>query len=873
MRKLFLLLLVLLGYTNLFSQEFMMQGWYWDYPKTANGAEWSDTLNTKAISLGEAGFTQLWLPPLSRASFGSNSNGYDPQDLYDLGEFGLGPTGFASRMQVDALITSLGNNGIAAIADVVYNHRDGGKPEDNPAVEGWIENFDCTKVNNGDNAFPSDRYRNYLPLGGTSGNGAGTYYFKIASASKHPNYYGKTYNFYVETNTTGFQNLANLVEIEGNGGGDCGQGNNTVPLGVDMQATIDDVGACGGFCGIDEFAVTINLSDINLAGDTLWIYMTNSNGDYSDHYISGIWNGSLGANVQDQIRYQTYTDFTAMPSGQGGMNWENFKPNGNPTQLNGDWDWLWFFYDYDQNVLNTQTTLFDWTEWLFNDVKIKGLRMDAVKHFNPQFVSRLLNNLDAKNIPSAMNVGEFYDGNSTVLKAWIDDVKGGMNASTLANYDIRLFDFALRNSLKDACDAFGYDARNVFNAGMVNEAGASSREVVTFVNNHDFRDAGQAVQNDPMLAYAYTLTNNQVGLPCVYYPDYFGTAIPNSPEEELGSQINELMRIHADHIVGSSTVDYLNAFGSTYNANFITGFESTTLLYQLSDNAMGSEVIVAINFAGESLKLEHEINMSSFLAGDTLRELTSNSNSPELIINGNRIQLNLPARSYAVWVKSNDYSCNAPTIIHVNQLATGNNSGEDWDNAYPNLQSALNKAKICSGVEEIWVAEGTFFPTTFDNRDYSFSLPANVSIYGGFPVSGNPEFTDRNAQDFPSILSGDIELIGDRLDNVFHVVKIDSNVSSSILDGFFIEFGNADGIELSEQIGGGIYALGNCNFKDIVLSNCFASMDAPCVFSSGGSANLSMEDCTFIFPSGTVNPLKNENGANIRILGNCIIKE
>lgn len=80
-----------------------MQGWYWDYPKTTDGYLWADTIKNKAMELKNDGFTYGWLPPLSRASFGDSINGYDPQDLYDLGEYGLGPTGFGSRTNVDAL--------------------------------------------------------------------------------------------------------------------------------------------------------------------------------------------------------------------------------------------------------------------------------------------------------------------------------------------------------------------------------------------------------------------------------------------------------------------------------------------------------------------------------------------------------------------------------------------------------------------------------------------------------------------------------------------------------------------------------------------------------------------------------------------------
>ena len=64
-----------------YSQDVLMQGWYWDYPKTIDGNNWADTITSKATDLGDAGITHLWLPPLSRASFGSGSNGYDPKDL------------------------------------------------------------------------------------------------------------------------------------------------------------------------------------------------------------------------------------------------------------------------------------------------------------------------------------------------------------------------------------------------------------------------------------------------------------------------------------------------------------------------------------------------------------------------------------------------------------------------------------------------------------------------------------------------------------------------------------------------------------------------------------------------------------------------
>ena len=78
---------------------------------------------------------------------------------------------FWNQAQVDNLIASIQANGMKAVADVVYNHRDGGNAETNTAVEGWIENYNCTKRESGNSPFPSDRYRIILPLGGSIRNG------------------------------------------------------------------------------------------------------------------------------------------------------------------------------------------------------------------------------------------------------------------------------------------------------------------------------------------------------------------------------------------------------------------------------------------------------------------------------------------------------------------------------------------------------------------------------------------------------------------------------------------------------------------------------------------------------------------------------
>jgi hypothetical protein len=67
----------------------------------------------------------------------------------------------------------------------------------------------------------------------------------------------------------------------------------------------------------------------------------------------------------------------------------------------------------------------------------------------------------------------------------------------------------------------------------------------------------------------------------------------------------------------------------------------------------------------------------------------------------------------------------------LNAAATGNNDGASWADAHTDLQSALTAAP--SGYE-IWVAAGTYKPTTGADRTISFVMVDGVAICGGADV-------------------------------------------------------------------------------------------------------------------------------------------
>jgi hypothetical protein len=857
-----------------FSQDVLMQGWYWDYPKTIDGNNWADTLSAKAAELGSAGVTHLWLPPLSRASFGSGSNGYDPKDLYDLGEYGMGSTGYGSRTEVDASILALNNAGIKAVADVVYNHRDGGDPEQNISVEGWIENFNCTKRNSGDNPYPSDRVRLIIPIGAATGNGATTYYIKVRSASGHSDFHNYEYKFYAETNVVGYQNMAAQAETEPNGGGDCGQGNTTVSLGVDYIANVDSDYNCGSGCGIDEFALSISASDYNSSGDSIYIYLNNTGG-YSDHTIIGIWNGTM--DIQSQIIFETYTDFTNMPSAQGTMDYTNFKPNGNPTQLAGDFDAMLFFYDYDQDVLSTKEGLRDWTQWLDSNVGIEGLRMDAVKHFPTSFVSYLMDELQASGQSPDLVVGEFFDFNAGSLKGWTDAVNEGMSAAAQAEISVKIFDFALRSDLKSACDQFGYDARNVFNSGIVKGAGGNKDHVVTFINNHDFREMDEPVVNDPLLPYAYLLTNPEIGTPTIFYSDYYGIANANAPTEPLSVDLKRLIELNQKFIEGATSVDYLSAFGSSFPITYSSGYDNTSLIFQTNFGGPGSDkaAIVAINFAGEPLEAEITVNTIGVVAdGLEMLEKTGKSDITSSEIASGKMNIHVPSRSYAIYVSADeDDSCNMDSVIYVDINASGLRNGSDWDNAFNNLASALNIQSGCTNVHEIRIKEGTYYPNTLNARASGFMIPANVTMIGGFQSSGNPQLGDQDIDAYPTILSGEIGSPSDSSDNVYNVVRINPGLDSAYLEALIIEDGYANGFYTIWQYGGGIYNKEHLVLKDVVVRNNFGLTGANGIYNFTNSATLIIDNVKLLNNTGSQSDLENEDNAVLKVRENSEIRE
>jgi len=132
----------------------------------------------------------------------------------------------------------------------------------------------------------------------------------------------------------------------------------------------------------------------------------------------------------------------------------------------------------------------------------------------------------------------------------------------------------------------------------------------------------------------------------------------------------------------------------------------------------------------------------------------------------------------------------AQNRIYVHHAANGANNGQTWSDAFSDLQTALLAAQ---GGDEVWVSEGTYYPTNGTDRSVSFEPKSGVQLYGGF--EGNETtLGQRDWAAHVTYLSGDIGIPGDSTDNSLNIVYLFQSDSNTVLDGFAVCFGLADNL-------------------------------------------------------------------------------
>jgi hypothetical protein len=177
-----------------------------------------------------------------------------------------------------------------------------------------------------------------------------------------------------------------------------------------------------------------------------------------------------------------------------------------------------------------------------------------------------------------------------------------------------------------------------------------------------------------------------------------------------------------------------------------------------------------------------------------------------------------------------DSTCTSAGICFVDKDATGLQDGSSWTDAYRSVEQALDRASHCPGITQIWIAGGTYSPYAEVSRNWGFSIPPGVSIYGGFEGT-ETAIEQRVYGAYPTILTGDIGITGVSTDNLYHVLTMQAGMTGSLIDGITVRDGMANGATPDLQKGSGLNNLGSLTAQQVTIQNC----SAPAVFNSPGS--------------------------------------
>jgi hypothetical protein len=190
-------------------------------------------------------------------------------------------------------------------------------------------------------------------------------------------------------------------------------------------------------------------------------------------------------------------------------------------------------------------------------------------------------------------------------------------------------------------------------------------------------------------------------------------------------------------------------------------------------------------------------------------------------------------------------------VRYVNvALTAGADNGTSWDNAYRTADGVSRALAASVSGDEVWVAAGTYKPTTGTSRTVFITMKTGVAVYGGF-AGTETAVSQRSVSTNVAVLTGD--LLGNDngtttnlSDNSYHVVVGSSVASTAVLDGFTIRGGYANGATASNyDKGGGILVLTsgnptvrNCRFLG---NRCTFGGGAGYIFGAGGT----FVDCEF----------------------------
>lgn len=300
----------------------------------------------------------------------------------------------------------------------------------------------------------------------------------------------------------------------------------------------------------------------------------------------------------------------------------------------GNYDYL-MFCDVEFRNPAVREELKRFTAWFLKQIDFDGMRLDAVKHIAPAFMSEYIQYARTLK-PGLFAVGEYWaPGDLPLMIRYLDAIGNS----------ISLFDASLHHNFFDASNRGNeYDLRTIFDNTLVQ---AQPDKAVTVVDNHDTQplqalEAPVEAWFKPM-AYALILLRSE-GYPCVFYPDLYGAHYKDKGGDgneheiflEKCARIEELIRARRVFAYGPQR-DYFD------KPNCIGWVREG-----IAENEGSGCAVALSNGDADTLRMQ----MGESFAGSTMRDFLRNHPGEVVLDDEGFGEFPAPAGNVSVWVRS-----------------------------------------------------------------------------------------------------------------------------------------------------------------------------------------------------------------------------
>lgn len=300
-----------------------------------------------------------------------------------------------------------------------------------------------------------------------------------------------------------------------------------------------------------------------------------------------------------------------------GKNWSQGVDN-----ENSNYDYL-MFNDLDLDHPEVVAELGHWGRWISTEFNLDGMRLDAIKHMDANFIKKFLDEVRSEQGENFFAVGEY----------WKEDFEALENFLNVVGHSLNLFDVPLHYKFFQASQkGRDFDLTNLPDETLVSRY---PENAVTFVDNHDSQH-GSSLESQIQswfkpLAYAIILLMEK-GYPCIFYGDYYRMKDVESPHRGI---LDKLLEVRANCAYGKQNYyfDHPNTVGLTREGDDIREGSGVALL--VSNGEDGDKVM----YVGEHHK------------GETWHEVTGSIDKEVVIGDDGKSTFYVHGGKVAVWVR------------------------------------------------------------------------------------------------------------------------------------------------------------------------------------------------------------------------------